>query len=44
MDDATLQILLASSDKLEDIAERLVQTALERNGTDNITAVIVKAE
>jgi serine/threonine protein phosphatase PrpC len=29
---------------LEQLTERLVTTALERNGSDNITAVIVRAE
>ncbi len=42
LDDATLQILLAGPGRLEEIAERLVVTALERGGSDNITAVIVK--
>jgi protein phosphatase len=44
VDDATLQLLLSGGGRLEEIADRLVQTALERNGSDNITAVIVKAE
>ena len=43
LDDPTLQILLAGPGRLEEVAERLVVTALERGGTDNITAVIVKA-
>ena len=44
LDDATLQILLAGPGELEQIAERLVATALERNGSDNITAVIIRAD
>ena len=44
LDDATLQILLGGPGELEAIAERLVQTALERNGSDNITAVLVRAD
>jgi serine/threonine protein phosphatase PrpC len=44
LDDSPLQILLSGPGELEAIAERLVQTALERNGSDNITAVLVRAE
>ena len=44
LDDATLQILLGGPGELKDIAERLVQTALDRNGSDNITAVLVRAD
>jgi protein phosphatase len=44
LDDATLQILLNGPGGLEQVTERLVTTALERNGSDNITAVIVRAE
>ena len=44
LDDATLQILLSGPGELEAIADRLVQSALERNGSDNITAVLVRAD
>ena len=44
LDEATLQILLAGPGRLEEIAERLVFTALERNGSDNITALVVRLE
>lgn len=44
LDDATLQILLGGPGRLEELADRLVATSLERGGTDNITAVLVKAD
>jgi serine/threonine protein phosphatase PrpC len=44
LDDASLQLLMATPGKLEEITERLVQTSLERNGSDNITAVTIKAQ
>lgn len=44
LDDTTLQILLAAPGRLEETAERLVFTALERNGGDNITALVVRAD
>jgi PPM family protein phosphatase len=44
LDDASLQLLMATPGKLEDVTERLVQTSLERNGSDNITAVLVRAD
>ena len=43
LDDASLQILLAGPGALEELGERLVATSLERGGTDNITAVLVRA-
>lgn len=43
LDDASLQILLAGPGNLDELADRLVATSLERGGTDNITAVLVKA-
>lgn len=43
LDEATLQILLAGPGTLEDIGQRLVAAALDRSGSDNITAVIVSA-
>ena len=43
LDDASLQILLAGPGGLEELGERLVATSLERGGTDNITAVLVRA-
>ena len=44
LDDATLQILLGGPGGLEEMAERLVATSLERSGSDNITAVLVRAD
>lgn len=43
LDDASMQILLAGPGQLEELGERLVATSLERGGTDNITAVLVRA-
>lgn len=43
LDDASMQILLAGPGKLDELGERLVATSLERGGTDNITAVLVRA-
>ena len=39
-----LQILLGGPGGLQELADRLVATSLERGGTDNITAVLVKAD
>jgi serine/threonine protein phosphatase PrpC len=44
LDDAALQILLGGPGGLQELADRLVATSLERGGTDNITAVLVKAD
>lgn len=44
LDDATLQILLADPGPLPDTVQRIVATALERNGSDNITALVVRLE
>ena len=43
LDDAALQILLAGPGTLPELGERLVESSLERGGTDNITAVLVRA-
>jgi PPM family protein phosphatase len=43
LDDASMQILLGGPGKLDELGERLVATSLERGGTDNITAVLVRA-
>ncbi len=43
LDDVTLQILLAGPGTLEEIGQRLVATALDRSGSDNITGVVVAA-
>jgi len=43
LDDAAMQILLAGPGRLEELGDRLVATSLERGGTDNITAVLVRA-
>jgi serine/threonine protein phosphatase PrpC len=37
-----MQILLGGPGKLDELGERLVATSLERGGTDNITAVLVR--
>ena len=44
LDDASMQMLLATPGTLEQVTDRLVQTSLERNGSDNITAVTIKAD
>ena len=44
LDDASLQLMLAGPGPIADITERLVQTSLERNGCDNITAVTIRAD
>jgi PPM family protein phosphatase len=44
LDDASLQILMGGPGDLTVVTERLVTTSLERNGSDNITAVTVKAD
>jgi protein phosphatase len=44
LDDASMQILLAGPGSLEEVGERLVATSMERGGTDNITAVLVRAQ
>jgi len=42
--DEDIGAVLAGTDDLEDAAARLVQMALERDGSDNITAVLVRDE
>lgn len=44
LDDASLQIVLAGPGSVEDVGERLVSVSLERGGTDNITAILIRAE
>ena len=41
LDDMTLQIILAAGGPVEELAERLVVAALDRNATDNVTALLV---
>ena len=43
LDDASLQILLTGPGPLDELGDRLVASSLERGGTDNITAVLVRA-
>ena len=43
LDDASLQILLAGPGGLDELGDRLVAASLERGGTDNITAVLIRA-
>jgi protein phosphatase len=42
LDDKTIEEILGSNGPVREIAERLVATALERNGSDNITALVVR--
>jgi protein phosphatase len=44
LDDKTLEKVLSSDDSAEAMAERLVKLALERDGSDNITALVVRIE
>jgi PPM family protein phosphatase len=44
LDDASMQILMTGPGDLPEITDRLVQTSLERNGSDNITAVTVRID
>lgn len=44
LDEAALQIVLAGPGSVEEVGERLVAVSLERGGTDNITAVLIRAE
>lgn len=44
LDDASLQIIMGGPGSLPEVTERLVMTSLERNGSDNITAITVKAD
>ncbi len=44
LDDASMQLMLAGPGAISEITERLVQTSLERNGCDNITAVAIRAD
>ncbi len=42
LDDETIGEILSTPGAVKDVAERLVATALERNGSDNITALVVR--
>jgi serine/threonine protein phosphatase PrpC len=42
LDDATLQLIMAAGGTAEELAGRLVGAALERQASDNVTAVIVR--
>lgn len=42
LDDATLQRVLGSAPSVNDAAEELVRLALERDGSDNISALVVE--
>lgn len=42
IDDRTIETILGQSADVRAAAERLVQTALSRNGSDNITALVVR--
>ena len=42
IDDATIESIMAEATSVELLAERLVHTALDRNGSDNITALVVR--
>lgn len=43
LDDMTMQLVLAGGGRVEELAERLVVAALDKNATDNVTAVLVRA-
>jgi protein phosphatase len=44
LDDAALQVVLAGPGTLQDVGERLVAVSLDRGGTDNITAILIRAD
>jgi serine/threonine protein phosphatase PrpC len=42
LDDATIQLVLAAGGSAQDVAQRLVGAALERQASDNVTVVVVR--
>jgi protein phosphatase len=42
LDDATMQLVLAAAGTPQELAERLVAAALERQASDNVTVVVVR--
>ena len=44
LDDRALEEVLSSDDTVDRMADRLVKLALEKDGSDNITALVVRAE
>jgi protein phosphatase len=42
LDDATIQLVLAGGGSAQDVAQRLVGAALERQASDNVTVVVVR--
>jgi serine/threonine protein phosphatase PrpC len=42
LDDATLQLIMAAGGTAEELAGRLVGAALERQASDNVTAIVVR--
>ena len=44
LDDQTLEKVMASGESVQAIAEELLRLALERDGSDNITALVVRYE
>jgi serine/threonine protein phosphatase PrpC len=42
LDDTTIQIILERGDPVQDMAERLIEAALDRNASDNVTALLVR--
>jgi serine/threonine protein phosphatase PrpC len=42
LDDATMQLILGEADTVAEMADRLIVTALERNASDNVTALLVR--
>jgi protein phosphatase len=44
LDDKTLESVLSSGDSAQQMAERLVKLALGKDGSDNITALVVKIQ
>jgi serine/threonine protein phosphatase PrpC len=42
LDDATMQLVIAAAGTPQELAERLVAAALERQASDNVTVVVVR--
>jgi PPM family protein phosphatase len=42
LDDATMQLIVGGGGDVADMAERLIAEALDRNASDNVTALLVR--
>jgi protein phosphatase len=42
LDDATMQLIMGEGENVAHVAERLIVAALERNASDNVTALLVR--